>query len=337
MSSEEKSVLQSSKKLGNIQVLRAFAALIVIMYHIVSNASISQGISIHFFYSVGHWGFSGVDLFFVISGFVMIESQRNRPTNSFEFFKARVIRIVPLYWLLTFCYWTIATIFPTYFQHITATPSWLFTSLLFTSGVMGFGKPIIGQGWTLEFEMLFYLFFASTLWLRNSFRSGILTIALITIAVLSFTLDQIVFEFCFGLLAGVIHQKYRISKTIGLVLTSIGGGALLLELLFGRGEGNRVLLFGLPSMFLVLGVVNIDQLKNRFLLALGDASYSSYLLQFFVIPLLFRFTLDLSEIRSRGDILVLVFTAITVLAGQVLYVVVEKRLTSRIKRFSLGR
>jgi hypothetical protein len=212
-----------TKKLGNIQVLRGLAALAVIMYHIVNDAAISQGIDIHFFHPLGHWGFSGVDLFFVISGFVMMDSQRNRPTNSFEFFKARVIRIVPLYWLLTFCYWSIATIFPAYFQHITATPSWLFTSLLFTSGVLGFGKPIIGQGWTLEFEMLFYLFFASSLWLRNSLRSGILTIALITIAVLSFTLDQIVFEFCFGLLAGVIHQKYKISKTIGLVLTIIGG------------------------------------------------------------------------------------------------------------------
>ena len=90
-------------------------------------------------------------------------------------------------------------------------------------------------------------------------------------------------------------------------------------------------------MFLILGIVNLDQLTNRFLLALGDASYSAYLFQFFVIPLLFKLTLNLSAIRSQGDILVLVFTAITVLVGQVLYVVVEKRITSRFKRLSKGR
>jgi len=59
--------------------------------------------------------------------------------------------------------------------------------------------------------------------------------------------------------------------------------------------------------------------------------------QFFVIPLLFKFTLNLSALRSWGDILVLVFTVITVLAGQVLYVVVETRLTSHFRRFSIGR
>lgn len=235
----------SEKKLGNIQVLRAFAALIVIMYHIVNDASISQGIKVDFSHPIGHWGFSGVDIFFVISGFVMIESQRTRPTNSFEFFKARIIRIVPLYWLLTVCYWVFATIAPSYFPHIVATPAWLFTSLFFASSVLGFGKPIIGQGWTLEFEMLFYLVFASSLWLRNSFRSGILTIAVITTVVLSFTLDYIIFEFCFGLLAGLIYQKFKFSKNIGILLTFIGGGRCSLNcfLVAGRETASYCLVY----------------------------------------------------------------------------------------------
>ena len=215
--------VSTNKKLGNIQVLRGFAALAVIMYHIVNDASISEGIGINFFHSLGRWGFCGVDVFFVISGFVMVQSQRTRPTNSFEFFKARIIRIVPLYWFLTVFYWAFATIVPEYFPHIVATPSWLFTSLFFASGALGFGKPIIGQGWTLEFEMLFYLVFASSLWLRNSFRSGILTITAIIIAVLIFQLDHIMFEFCFGLLAGLIFQKIKFSRRIGMLLTFIGG------------------------------------------------------------------------------------------------------------------
>lgn len=327
-------LMPDTKKLGNIQVLRAFAALAVIMYHIVNNAEISQGINVNFFHSLGHWGFSGVDVFFVISGFVMIESQRTRPTNSFEFFKARLLRIVPLYWLLTFCYWAFATIAPSYFPHTTATPSWLFASLFFASGILGFGKPIIGQGWTLEFEMLFYLVFASSLWLRSSLRSGILTITAITISVLSFNLDRIIFEFCFGLLAGVIHQKFRLSKNIGRLLTFIGGGMLLLELIFGTGEGNRVLLFGLPSMALVLGIVNLGQSKNKILLALGEASYSSYLFQFFSIPILFRLTEHILIIRHHGDFLVLLFTCITLISGQMLYLTVERTITLKLKKYS---
>jgi hypothetical protein len=329
----ETDLVEVPRKLGNIQILRGFAALAVIMYHIVNDASISQGININLFDSLGHWGFCGVDVFFVISGFVMVESQRNRPTNSFEFLKARMIRIIPLYWLLTLCYWIFALIAPRYFPHIVATPSWLFSSLFFSSSALGFGKPIIGQGWTLEFEMLFYLIFAASLWLRNSSRSGVVTIVIITLAIFSLKLDHIMFEFCFGLLAGLIHQKTRPSQQFGFLLIFFGAGILLLELFTGDGTGNRILHFGLPSLVLILGIASINQSKNRFLLALGEASYSSYLFQFFAIPILFKMAEHFPIIRAHGDILVILFTLISVTAGQVLYLIVERKLAAGLKKY----
>ncbi|MCW1512823.1 acyltransferase family protein, partial [Acinetobacter baumannii] len=86
--------------INNIQALRAFAALNVVFYHIIG-ASISYDLPTSSFLFIKEWGQNGVDIFFVISGFIMVFIQEKNRKSSFEFIKNRVERIVPVYWLLT--------------------------------------------------------------------------------------------------------------------------------------------------------------------------------------------------------------------------------------------
>jgi len=320
----------TSTRLANIQALRAFAALIVIFFHLVGNAH-KHGIFPVVLNPLGQWGNSGVDIFFVISGFVMVESQRGKPTTAVNFLTRRILRIVPLYWLLTLAYWALGTLAPSLFPNLKLSIPWLVASLAFMSGIFGFPAPILGQGWTLEFEMLFYLVFASALWMRNSVKSGILTIAIMLSTVMAFHSNAIILEFCFGVLVGLIYGKFKLSALMSYSFLGIGVACFLFTLLFGIGSWNRVLVFGIPAFFLVLGLVNVRQTQNKLFIMLGDSSYSAYLFQFFAIPFLFKFADILPKTRSLSDIVILLFAIITVVAGQILYQVVERRMTIKLK------
>ena len=112
-------------------------------------------------------GASGVDLFFIISGFIMWSSTAQRPGDVGGFWTARVIRIVPLYWIYTFLY----LIWYAYNNQISAAFSYseIVKSLLFIpfrSSFDGSSLPILQAGWTLNNEALFYLIFGLGLLIR---------------------------------------------------------------------------------------------------------------------------------------------------------------------------
>ena len=88
------------RKLTNIQFLRAFAALNVVLFHILSTAHTYgyKPISLEF---LAGWGACGVDLFFVISGFIMVYIQSVKERSPTEFIVERILRVCPTYWLLT--------------------------------------------------------------------------------------------------------------------------------------------------------------------------------------------------------------------------------------------
>ncbi len=317
------------RKLTNIQFLRSFAALSVIFFHLVENAH-KYGMTPVVLSPLGWWGNSGVDIFFVISGFVMIESQRRNTTKAVTFFIRRLVRIVPLYWLLTLFYWALATFAPSLFPNLELSVPWLLTSLTFISGVFSFSAPILGQGWTLEFEMLFYLVFASTLYLRNFVKSGILTTVIMPFIVIFFGGNAIILEFCFGVLVGLIYGKFRPSGRLGYISVGIGIVGFLPTLLFGSGSLNRAFVYGIPAFFIVLGLVNIRQTQNKLFMMLGDSSYSAYLIQFFTIPFLFKFADIIPKTPLLTDLTFLLFAIITVTTGKILYQAVEKKMTLKL-------
>jgi exopolysaccharide production protein ExoZ len=165
------------KLISNVQALRALAALTVALYH--TQFAIA-GVSSSYF---------GVELFFCISGFVMTHVSRQEDGSAF--LRARLVRIVPLYWLATLAFflwnqlglsnppytWPILwerlwNDPPGLWQWVTANvvmdaPTWekILKSLLFIPYVNHSGTmhPLLGVGWTLNLEMFFYVVFAAAL------------------------------------------------------------------------------------------------------------------------------------------------------------------------------
>jgi len=152
-----------------IQALRAIAALLVVVYHAFDMwgariDSAAPGIS---------WtnGAAGVDIFFVISGFVMVASSRriaSQPHAGWTFIQQRIVRIVPLYWLLTTAKLILVFFFADLALRSGIDFDYVARSYLFFPVVDGAGhfRPLLPVGWTLTYEFLFYLLFALALALR---------------------------------------------------------------------------------------------------------------------------------------------------------------------------
>ena len=83
----------------NIQVLRAVAAYMVVFHHLIDSWNNYVGTEFAPIYL--NVGAAGVDIFFVISGFVMIEATTGKAVSPITFLQKRINRIVPLYWLLS--------------------------------------------------------------------------------------------------------------------------------------------------------------------------------------------------------------------------------------------
>lgn len=118
----------------NIQNLRAFAAISVVYYHIIWHTSHStQNYSFFpsFLSQSGDLGAFGVDIFFIISGFIMMHIQYRSPKSTLGFIKSRIIRIVPLYWLLTIFIFCLLLITPSSFTQQSASFYYFFSSLFF--------------------------------------------------------------------------------------------------------------------------------------------------------------------------------------------------------------
>ena len=126
----------------SIQALRGLAALFVVFQHI----------------RFLNFGAFGVDIFFCISGF-MIMFTTEKSTK--YFFRKRLIRILPLYYLMTLVTYLSLLLFPSMFQQTRHNLSHLVKSLLFVPFDIGGGiiQPLVRIGWTINCEMLFYLLF----------------------------------------------------------------------------------------------------------------------------------------------------------------------------------
>src|SRR5215467_252489 len=152
---------KSGKRIGGIQVLRALAAVLVTICHAQAEIAKIGGLA-------SAWppaalanlaGF-GVDLFFVISGFIMVYSTDQlfgTAHGPMEFLKRRLLRIVPLYWIVTSLYLALTLLIPEFAKGYPA--GFLIASYLFIPAARPDGviEPLVGQGWTLNYEMLFYV------------------------------------------------------------------------------------------------------------------------------------------------------------------------------------
>lgn len=314
----------------NLQHLRAFAALNVVVYHIISAAA-TYGYEIHLISYLTDWGENGVDIFFVISGFVMLYKQLENKRNVKDFLILRAIRIIPIYWLLTFIVITIYIFVPFAFRETIVTTEWALASLGFMSTAILGKMPVVYLGWTLEWEMLFYLVFGLGLWFRS--LAVTLSVTCLVLIGIAFTVsDFILLEFVAGLLVAFLFKRNGFNS-FGKVSLFLGG--LLLSLSISEEiralVGSRVILWGLPSVFIVYGAVAAPQIKSKVGKLLGDASYSIYLIQMLTIPVFYKLIVVLG-IELSNDFLALVCLIATAIAGTLMYLFIEKPITHLIKK-----
>lgn len=267
----------------SIQHLRAFAALAVALFHACQWAQIN--------FATGQ---AGVDVFFVISGFVMWTATTFEPVTPLEFLKRRVVRVIPLYWLITLALAAGVLLVPARFPDLSVTPDHLLLSLGFVQHMnpAGFPFPLLAPGWTLNYEAVFYLVFAGLLWLPQARRMFALTFALIVLAFAGFAwppayqmlLNPLFLEFLAGVwLARMAQLQLLPDRSIGWLLFGGGIGLFaMIQLINMDWDLWRPMVWGVPAAMLVAGAVSIEADGGwpdiPGLKALGDASYSTYLI-----------------------------------------------------------
>lgn len=330
-----------TSKLFSIQALRAYAALSVLCGHACEEwaAAFDQSLGFH----TRALTF-GVDVFFVISGFIMYNTAAEtfgKPGASLEFLRRRVIRIVPLYWIFT-TLMALSTIFLAAHVHSTTLTPWTtFSSYIFWPAERESGRiaPILSLGWTLNYEMFFYALFAVALLFPLKRGLACLAVSIFGIAAfgwlaaptepaLRFWSDPIILEFAAGVALAIGYRRVRIASIPGAALCfALGFGALFAQCIIG-GEAHRVLLGGGPALLLVAGAAllppSLDARIPGFVVLLGDSSYALYLCHRFVMRI---YTIGLDVVSPAQTIDLGLYLAglitLTIIASIIVYKFVE--------------
>lgn len=292
------------KYLINVQILRFFAATLVVVIHAgVAVSEVAARIGRTFEVpSPFDWGL-GVDIFFIISGFIMYYMMHDRfgePGAALGFLRRRLIRIVPLYWICT-TLTLVSIVFAGNLVknnaldvgHIAA--SYAFIPWLRVHDPELFPFPLLSLGWTLNYEMFFYVAFALALLAPKRIGIAALTgsfVVLMIIAglapdriwLLKFWGGSMIGEFLLGIALAAVHLSGR-RMSLPLTSASVVAGLLLAVVFFQTNAYDylpRLITGGLPAI-LIAGAVTLTpaaNIRNRVmrLLAIGgNASYALYL------------------------------------------------------------
>jgi peptidoglycan/LPS O-acetylase OafA/YrhL len=281
----------------SIQVLRGFAALAVAMVHITGYEMVEKyglrGVLPPF-----RLGNSGVDLFFIISGFVIVYAseplfERGRAMQ--EFFLRRAARIVPLYWFTTSIILAYLLIQYRDIRFANFSVQSVLASYFFIPypQIGGFVAPIHGVGWTLNYEMFFYATFCFALLFSRNVGVWLLALVLAALVVagriwqmphpIKFWSDPIILEFVFGMLIALaLRANVRLHLVVAVLLLAFAASMFYISGIAGP-HIHRFVKFGLPWAAIVATLVLVDVrvrpgLVLRALNFLGDASYSLYLI-----------------------------------------------------------
>jgi exopolysaccharide production protein ExoZ len=315
-----------------LQYLRAIGALLVVYYHAV--------LQVQDVYDFRDWplvGRSGVDIFFVLSGFVMWTSTSGSRASPGLFLRRRIARIVPLYWAVTIGASLIALVVPQLLRSTSFDIPLLISSLLFVPwpnplavarDLPEYIVPVIVPGWTLNFEMLFYLLFAVGMGVPRQWRLGVLA-ALVTgafvlasllrdtAAIPEFYAQAIIFEFLGGVLIAAWFERRPALPTAAAMVALIVGFLWLLLADEIRPDIDRFLALGPPAMLIVAATVSLERHgrvpKFRLPDELGNASYSIYLIHIYIIAAL-RIALGV-VVRDPSPAMVASFVVLSVVAS----------------------
>ncbi len=347
-------------KLLRLQALRAVAASLVAIDHAASICVSSGFLPVALHKAIWVLGHLGVDIFFVISGLIMVRTtnaQAAGVSTSTKFAIGRLTRVAPLYWLATalFSAWLIA-------KGKTVDPNALIASLFFIphyAPALATVKPVLLAGWTLNYEMMFYTLFAAGLFLRKDRRVLFLLATLSAIVImgafhhrliprtepvdiLQFWSDPIILLFGLGATIAAFEDPVktlprfpaRVILTILaiIVLTFLTGTLLHAEIpiqlpwlaVFAIVSGACVLLCTAVSDMCVTPFSNLMTL-------LGDSSYATYLFGFIVLIASSPLFHVLPKSYGSAIVIIIVLTVAANALGVAVHLMVEKPLARWLK------
>jgi len=356
-------VTYKQKNLESIQALRGLAAILVMLFHYGISLNLNPENKLAILLS---HGWSGVDMFFIISGFiaaytVSIDAKGLRA--SVEYLLKRLIRIVPLYYIVT-----ILNAGHSIESFIEMGKSLLFTPIggLPPDGLGPlYGGARVGQGWTLNYEMYFYLVVAvSMMFGRAKWFFTTAFIILVMLIPLSFfgtpenygfsgfyfshqyvnlMTNPIVLEFIFGVIIFFIYKNMS-DKTSQIWWIAIVASVLYFftNLYSPFYFSSRISAWGIPSAILIIALLKLEKMtKIRFsnaALHLGKISFSVYLLHEGIHSILSKIIKHLSgneNFYSHISARVILFSLsiiFTIYLSNLSFQYLEKRLSIKLKQ-----
>lgn len=295
-------------------------------------------------------GWSGVDYFFVLSGFIMVYVHRSaigKKDQLKSFLVKRAVRIYPIYWIITLTLWCLFLVIPAFANNNQdLSLGKVIASLLL---IPQKDKPILEVGWTLIYEIYFYLLFSLAIWLKPKHSVPILSGWLLVTLLLyreivkfpqDFLLETVFgdmnLELVLGCLAAYIVIKYNnsIGKYRWILFGIANLGCVILGLLLGLANiwFARIPTFGMLAALLIIAATLID-LKDSpkipdLLIFLGDASYSIFLTH---MPVISAITKILQKANLGkyydGFFAPALLALFAVVFGCIFYTLIEKPLT----------
>jgi exopolysaccharide production protein ExoZ len=281
-------------------MLRAFAALAVVLYHLGPHYQHAGG-SLDFLIAAAQWGFFGVDIFFVISGYVISHSVFSRQrdlSGAVTFFRHRLSRVFLGYWPFALL---ALYVFPLHSPEGLARVSTLSTLTLTSADLSTLALPV---AWSLSYELYFYGLFGLLFCCSNSVIKrvlmGVFLLLLVrtllvkvdTVSNLYFWVSAYMLEFFYGVLIYLYRQWLSQRRWIAPVLLFLVAG-------FVGGVGHslehdtRVLYFGLSAAAIVVLALQLETnrlfVAPNWLVSLGDSSYALYLSHLFFITAFYQY------------------------------------------------
>ncbi|WP_033575409.1 acyltransferase family protein [Dickeya chrysanthemi] len=332
-------------KITSIQYLRGFAALLVVVAH---NSSLL----------VGNWtkhipGALGVDVFFIISGFIMTFITHHTPDGPVTFIVKRFFRIWPVFFLV----WLLSFIFVYHERSFSQMACTLYFCLQdYSQPGPTFGYSALGPPWTLSYEIMFYFIFAVSMSISYRYRSYICTLIFVAAmtgfqwyyngsfdfssqvspnmsvihwwqAWIKLISNTIVFEFIAGMLLAEFMIRSRISHFLyrrivaKIVFTIATVSAVIIgPQVFGLSGGFWLALIIMISAILLSD--NNEAKYHRILTFFGDISYSLYLIHYPVMVFFRNYLSDTTASTERVTIFILSI-AISIVISSVMFIWVE--------------
>ena len=286
----------------NLQALRFFAAIMVVALHILTFGSSKYGLDAVALTSQLHGLAAGVDVFFVISGFIMVYiGSGNTSTSTSRFLVKRFKRIYPIYWFISLLVLPIFIFFPEMVNAGACEPTSIWKSfLLFPQA----GVPLLMVAWTLEFEVFFYVIFSAFLAFKPITQVSIIS-SIFSISVFSgmfwglnegrgafidLIVSPLLFEFVVGMWIAILYRFARSwmhAMSTRLIISGLWALSLIVLILVPEGALPRVVHYGAfaaLTVFLVLAAPDfVSPTLRKLSHDLADASYPLYLVHVLVI------------------------------------------------------